>query len=82
MTCSGIILPLSGAGQWTDGSAFDDDPEIKATVAIRNISAHRMIGIDVMNSFEQPLVVNREGNDIVVRDLLIKDYPIFLRLVP
>ncbi len=67
---------------WTDGVAVYDDLGIKATVTIHNVSTQKVIGIDVLNSFEQPLTMSREGNNLVIRDLLIKDYPIFLHLVP
>jgi hypothetical protein len=65
---------------WTDGVAVDDDPGIKATVTIQNISAQKVTGIDVLNSFEQPLNFNVEGGNLIINDLLIRDYPIFIRL--
>jgi hypothetical protein len=67
---------------WTDGVAVDDDPGVKATVILRGVSAQKVMGIDVLNGFEQPIVVSSEGSNLVISDLLIKDYPIFLRLVP
>jgi hypothetical protein len=67
---------------WTDGIAVDDDAGIKSTVTIQNVSAQKVIGIDVLNSFEQPLVFSNEGNNLVIRDLMVKDYPLFLRLIP
>jgi len=66
---------------WTDGVAIDDDPGVKATVTIQDVSAQKVMGIDVLKSFEQPLTVSREGSNLVIRGLLIKDYPIFVRLV-
>lgn len=67
---------------WTDGVAFDDDAGIRSTVTIQNISAQKVIGIDVLNGFEQPLIFKTEGTDLVIHDLLVKDYPIFLHLTP
>lgn len=67
---------------WTDGVAVDDDPGVKAEVTIHNVSAQKVTGIDVLNSFEQPLVVSSEGTNLVIHNLLIKDYPIFLYLLP
>lgn len=67
---------------WTDGTAVDDDPGVKATVTIQNVSAQKVMGIDILHSFEQQLVVSDEGGNVIIRDLLIKDYPLFLRLVP
>jgi hypothetical protein len=67
---------------WTDGVGVDDDPGAKSTVTIQDVSARKVMGIDVLNTFEQPLGANIEGRNLVIRDLLIKDYPIFLRLIP
>jgi hypothetical protein len=67
---------------WIDGVAVDDDPGIKATVIIQNVSPQKVTGIDVLNSFEQPLIVDNEGSDIVINNLMIKDYPVFLHLIP
>jgi parallel beta-helix repeat protein len=61
------------------GVAVEDDPGIKATLTIPNFSAAEVVGIDVLFGFEQQLIVDAEGGNLVVRDLLVKDYPIFLR---
>jgi len=37
-------------------------------------------GIDVLHGFEQPLMADEEGGNLVIRDLLVKDYPILLRV--
>jgi hypothetical protein len=67
---------------WTDGIAVDDDPGVNSTVTIQNVSVQKVMGIDVLNSFEQPLDINVEGSNLVINGLLIKDYPIFIHLVP
>lgn len=65
---------------WTDGVAVDDDPGVKATVTIPGLLTTKVIGIDVLHSFEQELITGVEGGYLVIRDLLVKDYPIMLRL--
>jgi len=65
---------------WTDGVAVDDDPGAKATVIFNGFSDKHVIGIDVLNGFEQQLIANVEAGNLVVRNLLVKDYPIILRL--
>lgn len=67
---------------WTDGVAVDDDPGIEATLTLPGFSAQKVIGIDVLNSFEQQMVTNVEDGNLVIRNLLVKDYPIILRLTP
>ena len=67
---------------WTDGVAVDDDPGIEATLTFPSFSAQKVTGIDVLNGFEQQLVTNIEDGNLVIRNLLVKDYPIILRLTP
>jgi hypothetical protein len=65
---------------WTNGTAVDDDPGIPATINAPGMAGFQVTGIDVLAGFEQQLVAEDEAGDLVIRDLLIKDYPIFLRL--
>jgi hypothetical protein len=65
---------------WTDGIAIEDDQGLSATLKFPGISAQNVIGIDVLHGFEQGLIAEAENGDLVVRDLLVKDYPIILRL--
>ena len=39
-----------------------------------------MIGIDVLYGFEQELIAETENGNLVIGNLLVKDYPIILRL--
>jgi hypothetical protein len=77
----GFALPNGDrlAALWTDGVAVDNDPGVKTTLVIRSSSAQKVIGIDILNSFEQQIITAQEGGDIVIRDLFVKDYPIILR---
>jgi hypothetical protein len=67
---------------WTDGAAVDDDPGTSATLTLPGFSGQAATGIDVLHSFEQRLITNSEDDSLVIRDLLLKDYPIILRLAP
>ena len=67
---------------WTDGVAVDDDRGVDVTLTFTGFSDKKAIGIDVLNGFEQQLITDVQGGDLVVRDLLVKDYPIILRLTP
>ena len=66
---------------WTDGVAVDDDPGVEATLTLPGFSAQKVVGIDVLNGFEQELLTSTEGGNVVIRNLLIRDYPIILRLI-
>jgi len=70
------------AAVWTDGAAVEDDPGIIATLTFPSLSAEKVIGIDVLNSFEQELIFGADNGSLVVRNLLVRDYPIILRLTP
>jgi parallel beta-helix repeat protein len=67
---------------WTDGIGVDDDPGISATLTIPGFSGQTATGIDVLYGFEQKLITSSEGNNMVIHGLLVKDYPIILRLAP
>ena len=65
---------------WTDAIAVDDDPGVPATITFPGLTAGTVTGIDVLHGFEQELVFDTDGNDTVIRHLLVKDYPILIRL--
>jgi hypothetical protein len=65
---------------WTDGVAVDDDPGVRATLTFTGLSGQKVTGIDVLHGFEQQLMTDSEGGNLIIRDLLVKDYPIILRL--
>ena len=65
---------------WTDGAAVDYDPGIRTTITIPGLADHTVTGIDVLHGFEQPIIASQENGDLVIPDLLVRDYPILLRL--
>jgi hypothetical protein len=67
---------------WTDGAAVDDDPGIPTMLTIPRITEHTVIGIDVVHGFQQQMITSEEDGNLVIRDLLIKDYPIIFRVTP
>jgi hypothetical protein len=80
----GFALPNGDtlAALWTDGAAVDDDLGIQATVGLPNFAAKKVTAIDVLNGFEQELITGAEDGNLVIEKLLIKDYPVILRLSP
>jgi len=66
---------------WTNGEAVEDHPGMSATLAIAGSPAQKVIGIDMLNSFEQELITETENDDLIIHNLLVKDYPIILRLI-
>jgi len=65
---------------WTDGVAQDDDPGVPATITFPSLAAGSVTGIDVLHGFEQEVIFEINGEDTIVRDLLVKDYPILIHL--
>jgi len=66
---------------WTDGVAVDNDPGVEATVTLFGLSGHKVLAIDILNSFQQELVTSTEDGNLVIQNLLVKDYPIILHLI-
>ncbi len=66
---------------WTNDEAVEEDSGVNTTLTIPASSAQKVIGIDILNGFEQELVAETENGDLVIRNLLVKDYPIILRFV-
>lgn len=67
---------------WIDGIAVDEDPGISTTVTIPGFAGQKVIGIDVAWGFERELITSIEDGNTVIHNLLLKDYPIILRLSP
>ena len=65
---------------WADGVAANDDPGIPSTITIPGFAGWKATGIDVLNGYEQGLIIDDENGDLVISDFLLKDYPIIIRL--
>ncbi len=66
---------------WTNGPAVEEDFGVNFTLTINEFSADGVAGIDIFHGFEQELVYETVDSDLVIRDLLVKDYPIFIKLI-
>ena len=67
---------------WSDGVAADYDPGITATLTFSGMVDHQVTGIDVLYGYQQQIMTEVVDGNLVIRDLLVKDYPIILRLRP
>jgi hypothetical protein len=67
---------------WTDGAAVEYDPGIPITLTFPGFSAESVTGLDVLYGFEQQIVTENEDGNLVIHGLLVKDYPVILRLTP
>lgn len=64
---------------WTNGVAVGDDPGVITTLTFPGLSAQKVVGIDVLNGFEQQLITSNEDNNLVINGLFVKDYAIIVR---
>jgi hypothetical protein len=65
---------------WNDNTAVDHYRGEPSTVIVKGVSAKKVTAIDVLYSSEQEMITETEGGNLVIRNLLVKDYPIILRL--
>jgi hypothetical protein len=67
---------------WRDGSAVEDDAGVPATLVVPGFAGRPAAGIDPLHSLVQPLVTRSEDGALVIEDLRVKDYVLFVRLGP
>ncbi|MFH1321220.1 MAG: hypothetical protein ABII90_11300 [Bacteroidota bacterium] len=65
---------------WTDGVAVDEEAGMDASLTIPNLSAQEVTGIDVLNGYQQPITTSNENGNLIIRNLIVRDYPLILRV--
>ena len=65
---------------WTDGIAVESDPGIAADLIFPGFGDSGVTGLDALHGFEQELITETNNGDLVIPELLVRDYPIILRL--
>jgi hypothetical protein len=65
---------------WTDGVAVDNDPGVKANLTVQDITPKDVTGIDVLKGYQQPIKINNKNGDLTIQNLLVRDYPLILRI--
>lgn len=65
---------------WTDGVAVDDDPGIEAILTFPGFSAGKVIAIDILDGIEQQIIADNVDGNLIIHNLLVKDYPFILRI--
>jgi hypothetical protein len=65
---------------WTDGVAVDEDPGVNATLTIPSLLAQKVIGIDVLEGYQQDVVASNNDGNLVIKNLKVRDYPLILRI--
>jgi hypothetical protein len=67
---------------WTNGAAAEYDPGVNATLTFtfEDDMPTSITGIDVLHGYTQPLAFEVDGNQLIIHDLRVKDYPIIIQL--
>jgi hypothetical protein len=67
-------------GVYLTGQSVDRHPGVKTDVTISGVKCRRVVGIDILNGFEQELEFEQREGRLVVAGVLVRDYPVMLRL--
>ena len=65
---------------WLPVPDADEPTQAACDVVLLVPRLERAWGIDIFNGTEQELVVDRKGDDTVLRSIVVKDYPTYLRI--
>ncbi|MCP4204164.1 MAG: hypothetical protein GY769_19790, partial [bacterium] len=63
-----------------DGPAVDEDPGVAASVLFQGLGSSDAVGVDLLKGFSQELEISTLGQDLVIDNLIVKDYPLFIRV--
>ena len=67
---------------WRHTEVSEFDPGIETTLTIPNTTVNKVVAIDLLYNMEEELIFEMEDGDLVIENLLIKDYPILILLDP
>lgn len=65
---------------WNDIAAAVNCEPVECSVTLPGLSAKRVTALDPFNSVEQELVFNNETSGLVLDGLMLKDYPVIIRI--
>jgi hypothetical protein len=67
-------------GAYLSGPLTDAIVEAKSDLTLPGLRARRAWVLDIFNGTEQELKLAHRGADTIIQELLIKDYPVFIRI--
>jgi hypothetical protein len=65
---------------WIPGQTTDGIVEAKSDITLPGLRAGRGWAVAVFNGAEQELTLTPRGNDTLLAGMLVKDYPVFIRI--
>ena len=67
-------------GVWIDGPGKDGIIQTDTDISFPGTRAKQAIVVDIMNGTEQELDFKQSGSNTVLEGMLIKDYPVFVKV--
>lgn len=67
-------------GLWTDGVAGEGDTGFELDLRFVGLSGRKASVLNVLYGFEQQLITADENGDLMIRDLLVRDYPLLIHI--
>jgi len=67
---------------WTDSAAVEDYQGVPTTLTFSDLSNYGVSGTDVLNGFQQEIITEEENDQMVIRKLMVKDYPTIISIKP
>jgi len=64
---------------WINDIGTEEDQNVESVVTIPGVTATRVVAIDPMYGFEQELNFEIVDGDLVIENLMVKDYPILIK---
>ena len=65
---------------WTDVPAMDRCQGCKANLTIQSQANQYVMGIDVLESVQQPLLTEITNGSLTINSIIVRDYPLILRI--
>ncbi|MFC1656586.1 hypothetical protein ACFL14_01290 [Patescibacteria group bacterium] len=65
---------------WTDGVAVDDDSGVSADLTFDGLSGKEVVAVDVLNGYQQSITTSNKNGNLVIENLIIRDYPLILKI--
>jgi hypothetical protein len=65
---------------WNDVQARDVCEGVRINLTLEGLAGKYVMGIDVLKGVQQLLVSENEDSDLVIKDLIVRDYPLILRI--
>ncbi|MDD5467083.1 MAG: right-handed parallel beta-helix repeat-containing protein [Anaerolineales bacterium] len=65
---------------YNDVVAVEEDSGVLASIAMPVTGIVRAIAVDPLKNYQQELVIESSGEGLVIKDLIVRDYPIVIRL--